>query len=174
VSDFPPCGSDDTTTLDSLDFELTDPSGLSTIDSVTSNEDDVSVNISPDGRALTLLFGDAFPCLNGTTETTTVVIALNVPAGVPSGTQLTLDGDARGFASPGEGDYLLQSTATVLVEDPPPPPPPPDPGDGSGDGTGDGSTPGAGAAPGAGAGTVSGVTPAAAATSVRATARFTG
>jgi hypothetical protein len=131
-------------------------------------EDDVSINNSPDGRAVTLLFASAFPCSNGTTETITVALTLNVPAGVPSGTQLIITGDARGFASPGDGDYFLRRTATVLVEDPPPPPPPPDPGDGSGDGTGDG------AAPGAGAGTASGVTPAAAATSVRATARFTG
>jgi hypothetical protein len=143
---------------------------LSTIDSFTVSEppDTVASNISPDGRALTLLFDSAFPCQNGTTETITVVVTVDVPSGVPSGTQRTLEGDARGFASPPGNDYLLTRTGLVLVEEAPPPPPPPstDPGGNGGApaGGGPGSTP-TGATGGVGA-------PAAAA--VAATPRFAG
>jgi hypothetical protein len=168
VSDVPPCWSDDITTLDSLDVGLTDPSLLSTIDSFTTTEPPgtYASNLSPDMRTLTILFDSAFPCLDGTTESISVVVTLDVPSGVPSGTQLTLDGDARGFATPPGDDYLAQRTATVLVQNPPPPPPPtPDPPDDDGGGPAGGG--GAAPVPGRGATAV-------AATAVRATARFTG
>jgi hypothetical protein len=171
IADTPPCGADHITTLDSLDVELSDPSGLSTIAGFSTSEapGTVSDNLSPDMTALTLLFDSAFPCMEGATESITVVVTLNVPAGVPSGTQLDLEGDARGFADPPGTDYLLTRTGLVLVEEPPPPPPPPstDPGGNGGEPAvgGPGSTP-VGATSRGGA--------PAAATPVRATARFTG
>jgi hypothetical protein len=179
VSDLPPCGSDDLTTLDSLDFELASPSGASTIASFTVSEPPgtVSGNFSPDMKALTLLFDSAFPCLNGMTESITVVVTLNIPAGVPSGTQLSLDGDARGFAAPPSDDYLLQRTATVLVdeeEEPPPPPPTTtDPGDGNGPGNGEPGGAPVGGAPAA-ITMPSAVAMPAAATAFVATPRFAG
>jgi hypothetical protein len=172
IADTPPCGNEETTTLDSLDFELTDPSGLSTIASFTTSEPpgSVSSNLSPDMRALTLLFDSAFPCLNGVTESITVVVTLDVPAGVPSGTQLTLEGDARGFAAPPGTDYVLTRTGLVLVApDIPrlPPPPPPDPGGNGGLGSGGGGSTGGGAIAAPSGSAV-------AATAVSATPRFTG
>jgi hypothetical protein len=176
ISDFPPCADGDLLTLDSLDFTLTDPSGLSTIAGFSDSEPagSVSSNLSPDMTALTLLFDSAVLCENPPgapppkTKSVTVVVTLAVPAQVPLGTLLSLEGDARGFVSPPNEDYTASRTGFVLVAEtppPPPPPPPPAPGDGAG----------AGAPADGGAGSVSGVTPnAVAATAVRATPRFIG
>jgi hypothetical protein len=168
VSDLPPCGADDIVTLDSLDFELSDPSGLSTIAGFSTSEPPgtVSSNLSPDMTALTLLFDSAFPCSEGVTESITVVVTIDVPAGVPLGTQLSLDGVARGFASPPDDDYTVERTGFVLVA-PDLPPPPPDPGGNGGGSSGGGGSAGGGAgaaAPGS----------AVAATPVSATPRFAG
>jgi hypothetical protein len=131
VSDVPPCADANITTLDSLDFTLADPSGLPTIDSFTVSEPPGTYSpvFTPDMRTLTILFDSAFPCENApgappaVTETITVVVTIDVPAGVAPGTQLSLHGDARGFAQDPQtsGDYQIRRTGTVLVTAPPPP-----------------------------------------------------
>jgi hypothetical protein len=190
VSDLPPCADGDLVTLDSLDFLLTDPSDLSTIDgdfSTTEPSGTYSATLSPDMEALTILFDSAILCENPSgplppsTKSVTVDVTLDVPAGVPLGTQLSLRGDARGFNSP--TDYFAQRTGFVLVAETPPPPPE------GGNGSPGGGAPGGGTTGGSpsgnpssgspsGDGAVTGVTqltrPAAAATPVRGTARFTG
>ena len=172
ISDLPPCVAGSLVSLDSLDFQLTDPSGLGTIDSFTVSEPPgtVSSNFSPDMKALSLLFDSAFPCLDdGTTEVITAVVTLDVPAAVPLGTQLQLQGDARGFASPPDENYLAERTGLVLVvpDIPPLPPlPPPDPGGNGGEGAGGGSAGGGAIAAASGS--------AVAATAVSATPRFAG
>jgi hypothetical protein len=104
VSDVPPCVAGNLTSLDSLDFAVSDPSGLSTIASFTVSEPAGTYDgvFSSDMKALTLLFDSAFPCMNGTTETITVVVTVDVPRGVPSGTQLTLHGNGGGPPVGGE------------------------------------------------------------------------
>jgi hypothetical protein len=183
ISDFPPCADDNLTTLDSLDFTLSDLSGMSTIHGFSDSEPPgtVSSNLSPDSTALTLLFDSAVLCENPsgapppTTKSVTVVVTLDVPAEVPLGTLLSLEGVARGFATPPNQDYTAERTGFVLVAEPPPPPPPPTPppapgdgGTGPGGGTSGGGTSGGGGTGAAGPGS------AMAATAVRATARFTG
>jgi hypothetical protein len=173
ISDLPPCVAGSLVSLDSLDFQLTDPSMLSTIDSFTVSEPPgtVSSNLSPDMKALSLLFDSAFPCLDdGATEAITAVVTLDVPAAVPLGTQLSLEGVARGFASPPDEDYVTERTGLVLVapDIPPlPPPPPPDPGGNGGDGAGGGGSAGGGAIAAPSGSAV-------AATAVSATPRFAG
>jgi hypothetical protein len=178
ISDFPPCADDNLVTLDSLDFTLSDPSGMSTIQGFSDSEPPgtVSSTLSPDMTQLTLLFDSAFLCENPpgapppTTKSVTVVVTLDVAAAVPLGTLLSLEGVARGFAAPPNQDYTAERTGFILVaETPPPPPPPPPPGPGDG---GTGSDGGAGV--GAGTGSVGGAQRAPAATAVRGTARFTG
>jgi hypothetical protein len=131
VSDAPPCADGSLTSLDSLDFAVSDPSGLSTIASFTTSEPPGTVNavFAPDMRSLAILFDSAMPCENApgappaVTETITVVVTIDVPAGVPPGTQLSLHGDARGFAQDPQtsGDYQIRRSGTVLVTAPPPP-----------------------------------------------------
>jgi hypothetical protein len=126
VSDVPPCDDANLVTLDSLDFTVT--GGQSTIASFTTSEPGGSygASFSPDATSLSILFDEGLPCENSPgpppaeTESITVVVTVNVPAGVPSGTQVTLTGDARGFSTPPDDEYLLQRTATVLVQIPPP------------------------------------------------------
>jgi hypothetical protein len=174
VSDVPPCVAGNLTSLDSLDFAVSDPSGLSTIASFTVSEPAghfCQQHVS--GRA-------------GADDPLRLGLPVDEqhdrddhrrgdrgrPEGGASGTQLTLQGDARGFAAPPGNDYLLTRTGLVLVEEAPPPPPPPstDPG-------GNGGGPPVGGEPGSTpAGASGGLrTPAAAtATPVRATPRFAG
>jgi hypothetical protein len=166
VSDVPPCADENLTTLDSLDFMLDDPTNSSVIDDFTTSEPAGSVSsvVSPDQRGLTLLFDSAFPCNDGATEVITAVVTIDVPASVPLATLLSLEGVARGFASPPDNDYTIDATGFVVVGElppgtPPPPPPPPD-GDAGSDG-------GAGSADGAAGSAV-------AATPVSATPRFAG
>ncbi|HEY3096410.1 MAG TPA: hypothetical protein VGK05_06195 [Acidimicrobiia bacterium] len=173
ISDVPPCGANEIVSLDSADFVLTDPSGLSTVAGFTTNQPPgtISSNLSPDGTMLTLLFDSAFPCSNATTAPVVIDVTIDVPAGVPLGSILTLDGSFRGFATSTNQDYLVEGQGLALVAEsasPSPPPsstPPATPGDGSG---GDAAASGTSVS-------VTGVTPSAAvATAVRSTARFTG
>jgi hypothetical protein len=188
ISDAPPCGASEFTTLDSADFVLTDPSGLSTIAGFATNQPAGTVSgvLSPDETMLSLLFDSAFPCSNGSTAPVVIDVTIDVPAGVPLGTQLTLDASFRGFATSTNQDYVVERQGIALIAEPAPPSPPDggngSPGGGPGGGgpsTGSpsvGNPSGAGAVAGVGQPvTVAGLSqPVAAATPVRATGRFTG
>jgi hypothetical protein len=179
ISDVPPCGANEITTLDSADFVVTDPSGLSTIAGFTTNQGpgSVSSNLSPDKKALTLLFDSAFPCDMGTTSQVTIDVTIDVPAAVPLGTTLTLDGTFRGFGTSANSDYTVEAQGVALVAEPAAPPtPPPAGGNGSAGNGGNGASPSAGVVPGSSRpeAVTSVSQPVAAATPVRATARFTG